>query len=189
MSNLFAELSEDFTIGISSLDAAENGWEVRIGQGKGQTPLSHRNAYFKQLLSQGTLNYKELIDNEIEDFRQDLKVNRDFHLKEGRPEIPSDLIVYARDFFQSLYENLVDDGIILPLFGIDYYEGHGGSIEISLRRSDYQILVNLSSEKILYSIIHKIHLKKIRNGSDELNSVYQEEFIKNLISDIRYFEK
>ncbi|MHA2253278.1 MAG: hypothetical protein ACXAD7_23150 [Candidatus Kariarchaeaceae archaeon] len=184
MSNKFVDQIEDQTGGLIEHTIKLSQWEIT----EQDTPLSHEDDHFKGLLKFGTLEYNKLINDKVEEFRLLLEENREYHEGEDLPLISQEKITLMEEFFHTIYERQIQQNLVLPLFSISYYEGFNGSIELSLIRPNYRILINISSEQILYSIIHRSISKRIKKGSNTVESIYDLGFIDSLISDIKYFE-
>jgi hypothetical protein len=153
------------------------------------TALSYPNEIYHSLIEKGFLNHKNKIRTEITDFWKLIVENEDFITEEGNKMPEESLIKQLEDFLYTLCERLIEQNLIIPLLNITYNELYDGSIDLTLDRLNYNLLINLSNSRILYSLIHKTNPKVLEQGVDELNAIYDSKFIDVIITQIKRFEK
>lgn len=104
------------------------------------------------------------------------------------PPIESKVFLKAQILYEMLFEQLIQIKLAIPPLNISYYEGFNGSLELSLIRPHYRIAINLSSELLLYSILHRYNSKIVKKGSIDLVNIDNQFFMDALVSDIAFFE-
>lgn len=186
MSNTFKDQIEDQTGGASFASGLKHAQWEKTGY---NTPLSHKNKNFNNLLRNGNLDYLNQISKKVQLFRSHLDRNKEYYDLEGSPILSSNLIDIMEFFFFELFEKQIQNDIVVPLYSISYSEGFDGSIELSLKLPKYRILFNISSTQILYSILHRINHAIVKKGSNTIDSISENAFIENIVSDIKYFEE
>lgn len=156
--------------------------------------------FFKKLKEMRLLNTEQLNDLiisfydtklkiDLQELKNDLKQMLLDYSNLDLPKIDLNIFNFTTSFYKKTFEKILEKQIILPPLNVSYYEGYNGSIELSLVRTKYRLLINISSKNLLYSILHRKNNKIVRKGSVDIIKLYDKTFIDKFASDIVYFEE
>jgi len=156
--------------------------------------------FFKKLKEMRLLNTEQLNDLiisfydtklkiDLQELKNDLKQMLLDYSNLDLPKIDLNIFNFTTSFYKKTFEKILEKQIILPPLNVSYYEGYNGSIELSLVRTKYRLLINISSKNLLYSILYRKNNKIVRKGSVDIIKLYDKTFIDKFASDIVYFEE